>query len=88
MIFSIENGDFLSFISYIVIEPSLLYSIDEGKNNLLHIAAKKDEADIYEIILKKSGSEMLKQKNKVLLYLYRTEKLHLRSQNYSYQEKF
>lgn len=87
MIFSIENGDILSFLSLMIIEPSLLHLTDEGKNNLLHIAAKRDSSDIYEIVLKKLGSELLKHKNKVRLLLFRMEKHRFKLQNYSDQEK-
>lgn len=43
--------------------PVLIHATDQKGNNLLHIAAKKNQIDAYEILIKKMGVSYLNEKN-------------------------
>lgn len=58
-----ENGLVYDLLFLLIRWPSLLHGVDSRGNNLLHIAAKKNQLDVYDILLKKMGIECLGDKN-------------------------
>ena len=62
---AVQNGSTYDFLFLIIRWPKLLHFRDEKGNNILHIAAKTNQVEVYNIALKKMGMSALKQKNNV-----------------------
>lgn len=65
LLLSIETGSIYDFLFLVIRWPSLLHYRDHLGNNLLHIAGKQNQAEIYSILISKLGVQALKHKNNV-----------------------
>jgi ankyrin repeat protein len=58
----------------LTLKRSLIHTRDARGNNLLHIAAKSRNVELFEFLMKKAGSSALECKNHVILRVDSLEK--------------
>lgn len=62
---AVQSGNIYDFLFLIIRWPKLLQFRDEKGNNILHIAAKTNNVELYSLALKEMGVSALKQRNNV-----------------------
>lgn len=65
MLLAIQNGSTYDFLFLIIRYPKLLAYKDRKGNNLLHLAAKGNQLEIYNLLLKRLGISSLREGNSV-----------------------
>jgi ankyrin repeat protein len=59
----------------VTMKPELIHSQDLQGNNLLHLAAKNRNSQLFSFLLKKAGNQALTAKNNVRSLLYSSVEL-------------
>lgn len=65
ILFAVENGLFFDVEMLVSMDKELAHSQDAQGNNLLHIAAKNRNEELFGFLLRKTGPQALKAKNNV-----------------------